>query len=166
MIGDFRIAVALAAQTAGIEFTWRRFPDNQPVRPDGFFSLQFPWLAEGGNRAFFFLEADRSTMPRDRFLTKLRAYHAWHGAGGHTRSLGIKSFRVLTVTKSAERMASLLAAAAGDVTLTGRRAAYWFTSGTGEGWAVQVLGPVWHTAAAPASTAALIPGVADPQSQT
>src|SRR5438034_1943342 len=107
MIGDFRSAVTLAADVSGIETTWRRFPDNQPVRPDGFFGLRFPTLPEGRNRAFFCLEADRSTMSRERFLAKLNAYQRWHAAGGHTASLAIKSFRVLTVTKSVERLRSL-----------------------------------------------------------
>lgn len=92
MIGDFRIAVTLAAKAARIEATWRRFPDDQPVRPDGFFGLRFPTLPDGRNRAFFCLEADRSTMPRERFLAKLHAYQAWHVTGGHTAVLASSRF--------------------------------------------------------------------------
>ena len=80
------------------------------MKPDGFFGLQFPWLPDGRNRAFFFLEADRSTMPRERFLKKLLAYWDRFCRGGHSETLGIKRFRVLTVTKSEERLASLLGA--------------------------------------------------------
>jgi hypothetical protein len=49
-----------------------------PINPDGFFGLQFLHLPEGRNRAFFFLEADRSTMTRERFLQKLRGYWEWY----------------------------------------------------------------------------------------
>ncbi len=156
MIGDVRIAVTLAAVASAIEVSWRRVPEGQPVRPDGFFGLRFSTLPEGRNRTFFFLEADRSTMPRERFVAKLRAYDAWHAAGGHTAALGIKSFRVLTVTKSAERMRSLITAVAADVRLAARQTAYWFTSGVALEPA-NVLGPIWHTAADREGPAALIP---------
>jgi protein involved in plasmid replication-relaxation len=159
MIGDFRIALTLAASPSGIEVSWRRFPDGQPVRPDGFFGLRFPFLPEGRNRAFFFLEADRSTMPRERFLAKLYAYQTWHAAGGHTAALGIKAFRVLTVTKSVERMRSLLMAAAGDEHLASRHAAYWFASleDVPPGEPSSMLGLIWRTAAEPDGRATLVP---------
>lgn len=51
-------------------------------------------------------------MVRERFVRKLTRYWGWHAAGGHTQELGIWTFRVLTVTKSEERMGSLLAATA------------------------------------------------------
>ena len=157
MIGDFRIAVALAARESAIEVSWRRVPDGQPIRPDGFFGLRFPTLPEGRNCTFFFLEADRSTMPRERFLAKLHAYQAWHAAGGHTAALGIKSFRVLTVTKSVERMRGLLTAAAEDGHLAPRHAAYWFASDSAGEGALGALGPIWHTAAEPDGLANLLP---------
>ncbi len=99
-----------------------------PINPDGFFGLQFPELPEGRNRAFFFLEADRSTMTRGRFLQKLLGYWEWYSQGGHIRKLGIKSFRVLTVTKSEERMRSLLIAAAERGSLRDGLRMFWFTS--------------------------------------
>lgn len=72
---------------------------------------------EGRNCAFVCFEADRSTMPRERFLAKLHAYHAWQAAGGHTAALGIKSFRVLR--RANERPP--LTAAAEDGHLASRR---------------------------------------------
>jgi len=128
MIGDFRIAVTLAARAKGIILTWRTIPQALPVRPDGFFSLHFPDHPEGRNRAHFCLEADRSTMTRERFVDKLRAYHAWQAAGGHTRSLGIRTFRVLSVTKSEERLRSLVAAVAHHPALGSEPSRFWFTA--------------------------------------
>lgn len=74
------------------------------VIPDGFFSLTF-----GSQTAYFFLEADRSTMTNARYLAKLKAYlHFWRSqvrGGGHPS--GMQAFRVLTVTLSHERKENL-----------------------------------------------------------
>ncbi len=78
-----------------------------PINPDRLFGLQFPDLLKGRNRAFCFLEADRSRMTRERFLQKLLGYWHWFCQSGHTRKHGIRAFRVLTVTQSEERMESL-----------------------------------------------------------
>lgn len=129
MIGNFRVALALAAQKRGVILSWRTVGDL-PVRPDGFFSLQFPDRPEGRNRAFFFLEADRSTMSRERFLKKLLGYWEWFSRGGPIENLGIKRFRVLTVTKSEERLASLLGAVARVERLGAVLPMFWFSSET------------------------------------
>ena len=67
--------------------------------------------------AFFFLEADRGTMPVKRknlaqtsFLRKLLAYEATWQQGIHRKEFGFHRFRVLTVTRSAERAQSLVEA--------------------------------------------------------
>lgn len=69
------------------------------------------------NPAFFFLEADRGTMPVKRkslaqtsFLRKLLAYQATWQQDIHKKEFGIHRFRVLTVTGSAERARSLVEA--------------------------------------------------------
>jgi hypothetical protein len=66
---------------------------------------------------YFFLEADRGTMPVVRsgltqtsFYRKLLAYEATWTQKIHQRHLGIHRFRVLTVTTIAARVKSLLAA--------------------------------------------------------
>jgi hypothetical protein len=68
-------------------------------------------------RAYFFLEADRGTMPVTRhtlsqtsFFRKLLAYEATWTNKVHQRYLGIPRFRVLTVTTIAARVNTLLAA--------------------------------------------------------
>jgi hypothetical protein len=103
--------------------TWRvKIPGEEAigVSPDAIFGLHYLWKPEGRNRAYFFLEVDRGTMPvmRTRFAEtsmwrKLVAYYQTAAAGMQTELFGIKAFRVLTVTKSPEkrRLASLVDAA-------------------------------------------------------
>jgi hypothetical protein len=90
------------------------------VSPDAIFGLHFLSKPEGANRAYFFLEVDRGTMPvmRTRFAEtsmwrKLVAYYQTAASGLQTEMFGIKTFRVLVVTKSPERRrrASLVEAA-------------------------------------------------------
>jgi len=90
------------------------------VKPDAIFGLHYLDKSEGANRAYFFLEVDRGTMPVMRaglsqtsVYRKLLAYHATAAAGLQTSLFGIKNFRVLTVTRSPEkrRLASLVDAA-------------------------------------------------------
>ena len=85
------------------------------VIPDAVFGLDF--TAER-KRKYFFLEADRATMPIARtdlnqtsYVRKLLAYLAGGGkANAFGAHFGIGNFRVLTVTTSAERMAGMIAA--------------------------------------------------------
>lgn len=84
------------------------------VLPDKVFGLEFTDI---GRRNYFLLEADRSTMPVSRssleqssFKKKLLTYHLGHEAQRHRTLWGIPGFRVLTITSSAKRMASMIAA--------------------------------------------------------
>jgi hypothetical protein len=87
------------------------------IIPDRVFALEYPDQNCVPNRAFFFLEADRGTMPVKRrnlaqtsFYRKLLAYEATWSQGVHMKRFGFHRFRVLTVTKSAERVRSLVEA--------------------------------------------------------
>jgi len=82
--------------------------------PDQVFGLAFPKTQRG---AYFFLEADRGTMPVVRsdlkqtsILRKLMTYYAGWKAKEHTSQYGWQNFRVLTVTNSAERVENMVAA--------------------------------------------------------
>ena len=85
------------------------------VVPDAVFGLDFTVERK---RKYFFLEADRATMPIVRadlqqtsFMRKFLAYLAGGGKinafGAH---FGVGNFRVLTVTTSAERTTTMIAA--------------------------------------------------------
>ncbi len=85
------------------------------VIPDRVFALEFLTKAGKKEQAFFFLEADRGTMPVIRknfsqtsFYRKLRAYEATWSQSLHRRRFGFNRFRVLTVTTSAARVKSLV----------------------------------------------------------
>ena len=85
------------------------------VIPDKVFGLDFTIVRK---RSYFFVEADRGTMPVMRrhskqtsFHQKLLAYLAGGGtANAHGKKLGIGNFRVLTITTSEERIATMLEA--------------------------------------------------------
>jgi DNA-binding Lrp family transcriptional regulator len=97
----------------GQPFRWRVNMENGVnlgIVPDRVFALE-----RESERAFFFLEADRGTMPVIRkslsqtsFYRKLLAYSATWSQGIHRSRFGFHRFRVLTVTTSAERVNSLL----------------------------------------------------------
>jgi len=85
--------------------------------PDQVFALEFADRPPGRNRAFFFLEADRATMPVVRqnlsqtsFFRKLLAYEATWTQGLHRSQFGFHRFRVITVTSSRQRVESMVAA--------------------------------------------------------
>jgi hypothetical protein len=103
--------------------SWQvRLPGHGPlgVAPDAIFGLHYLDRPEGANRAYFFLEVDRGTMPVVRrslketsVYRKLLAYHATATGEIQVHHFGFKAFRVLTVTKSPDRkrLKSLLEAA-------------------------------------------------------
>ncbi len=70
--------------------------------PDAFFTIK-----DKDEFLDFFLEADQSTMEGKRMLAKMRIYWKWWRGLRHEKTLGIKNFRVLTITKSEERAENL-----------------------------------------------------------
>ena len=80
------------------------------VIPDSVFALE-----RNGSRTCFFLEADRGTMPVIRkslgqtsMYRKFLAYAATWKQSIHRSRFGFRRFRVLSVTRSPERVASLV----------------------------------------------------------
>jgi hypothetical protein len=87
------------------------------VFPDRVFALEFKVEGSGITRAYFFLEADRGTMPVIRkslsqtsFHRKMLAYVATWLQSIHRTRFGFHRFRVLTVTTSAKRVRNLVTA--------------------------------------------------------
>ncbi len=87
------------------------------IVPDRVFALEFPTAGGRRERSYFFLEADRGTMPVVRknllqtsFLRKLLAYEATWARSIHRTRFGFHRFRVLTVTTSTVRVQSLVKA--------------------------------------------------------
>lgn len=133
LVSDVMVSIELACrksdsitllyedQLALPQFQWRvKIPDQGVtlgVVPDRIFVLEYTNDAGERQRVYFFLEADRGTMPVVRsglaqtsFYRKLLAYEATWMQKVHQRKLGIHRFRVLTVTTNAKRVTSLLEA--------------------------------------------------------
>jgi len=110
-----------ATRRARNPWTWRaKVPHAGTMRdaaiiPDKVFGLDF---TSERKRYHYFLEADRASMPvvrtpksaRTSYNGKLAAYYFGHRAREHTHRFGIGNFRVLTLTTSPERIATMLAA--------------------------------------------------------
>ena len=113
MVSQFRACLTLACKrNPDVRLVGWRVPEKSLARirigrfraaviPDASFSLE----KSGGQRAHFFLEADRGTMTQDRFLRKLQAY--WHLAAKKGFADIPDAFRVLTITNSSMRTENL-----------------------------------------------------------
>ncbi|HXR46698.1 MAG TPA: replication-relaxation family protein [Candidatus Limnocylindrales bacterium] len=135
LVADVMVAIELACRKHGIRllyenqlafqterrpFRWKvKINDGQKlgVIPDRVFALEFPDTNGTSQRAHFFLEADRGTMPVVRrnlsqtsFRRKLIAYEATWNQNIHRLRFGFNRFRVLTVTTSPARVNSLVQA--------------------------------------------------------
>jgi DNA-binding Lrp family transcriptional regulator len=131
LVSDVMVMIELACRKSGDvrllyenllalqSFQWRVKIREQGVTlgvvPDRVFALEYTDHAGEMQRVYFFLEADRGTMPVVRsgltqtsFYRKLIAYEAIWTQKIHQRKLGIHRFRVLTVTMNAMRVTSLL----------------------------------------------------------
>src|SRR6202049_295430 len=84
------------------------------VIPDALFGLRF----NDEEESYFILEIDRGEMPVERyknaqrtyFSKKMMTYYEANRQQRHVHDLGIKNFRVLTVTTTRERVERMLAA--------------------------------------------------------
>ena len=102
---------------------WRVSINNRTklgVIPDRVFGLEIRDPNGKPKRAYFFLEADRGTMPVKRqtlavssVYRKMLAYEATWTQGLHRSRLGLHRFRVLTVTTTPARARSMLDACRG-----------------------------------------------------
>jgi len=118
------------------------------VIPDRVFALEYEGRNSSSNRALFFLEADRGTMPVMRhnlsqtsLYRKLLAYEAtWLQSIYRTR-FGFQRFRVLVVTTSALRLRSLLEACS---TLKSGRGLFLFADRSLLEKSGNIFSPIWR----------------------
>lgn len=130
LVSDVMVAVELACRRNAIALLTEQdlAKANRPFRwkvngsgksltaaPDRVFALERPAADGTILRTYFFLEADRGTMPVIRkrlsqtsFYRKLVAYEATWTERIHEKRFGFNRFRVLTVTTSAARVKSLI----------------------------------------------------------
>lgn len=114
MISQFRVCLTLAVKAHGAKLS--RFTqgydlkdmlrdvhgENPSLVPDAFFTLE-----DKKDVINFFLEADRGTMPTERFVNKLKTYWSWRSDERLKNKLRLSRFRVLTITPSVGRSDSL-----------------------------------------------------------
>jgi len=119
------------------------------IIPDRIFALKYSGEAGKCNRAFFFLEADRGTMPIKRrqlsqtsFYRKLLGYEATWAQSIHRSRFGFHRFRVLTITTSAGRLRSLAEACS---QLKSGHGLFLFTDQKLLGGHTNVLSSIWQT---------------------
>jgi hypothetical protein len=137
LVSDVMATIEIACRKAGVRFIaadellkpqmerplrWSvRLGNRAKVRvvPDRVFAIEYPDAVGTSVRANFFLEADRGTMPVQRsnvtqssFHRKLLTYEATWAQSIHRTRFGFSRFRVVTVTTSATRVASLVRACA------------------------------------------------------
>jgi hypothetical protein len=100
-----------------VNVTHQGFEHNIEVVPDQVFGLHYLDRPRGENKVYFFLEADRGTMPvvrstlnQSSILKKLLGYYETWQQELLLRRFGIDRFRVVTVTTSFERMLSMVEA--------------------------------------------------------
>lgn len=120
------------------------------VIPDRVFALEYEGPDGQTDRAFFFLEADRGTMPVMRqnlsqtsFYRKLVAYEATWSHSVHRTRFGFHRFRVLTVTTSIVRLRSLVEACS---QLKSGHGLFLFADQTILEKPDDILAPLWQTA--------------------
>lgn len=118
MISQFRVCLTLAlksrpdtklarwVQGDDLKTLLRHRGQNPELVPDAFFTLK-----DKGDLLHFFLEADRDTETRERFVSKLRIYWDWWSVKRCEESLGVTRFRVLTITPNDARRDTLCLAA-------------------------------------------------------
>jgi len=132
LVSDIMVAVEFACRQSGIRlltehdlaksnrpFRWKMNVQGQKltVAPDRVFAFEALDVDGNSGRSYFFLEADRGTMPVTRktvsqssFFRKLLSYEATWTQAIHEKQFGFSRFRVLTVTTSQERVRSLVEA--------------------------------------------------------
>jgi hypothetical protein len=133
MVSEVMVAIEMACRSSGFRliphenlissderqsFRWKVNTSKDMklgVIPDRVFGLDFADKNGQPKRGYFFLEADRGTMPVVRrndsqtsFHRKLLAYEATWAQAIHRTRFGFHRFRVLTVTQSAARVNSLV----------------------------------------------------------
>jgi hypothetical protein len=129
------------------------------VVPDRVFAMEYMNRAGSWDRAFFFLEADRGTMPVRRrnlsqtsFYRKLLAYEATWSQSIHRTRFGFHRFRVLTVTTSAERLRSLVEICS---QLKGGHGLFLFADWTSVKRPSDIFSPIWRSGRQGGSTGLL-----------
>jgi hypothetical protein len=86
---------------------WKTSSGRRYVIPDAFLILKDDSAPAGKQRAAFFVEIDRSTMPAHKMADKFARYSDLYTARMHQTYYNVPTFRVLTICKSEARADNL-----------------------------------------------------------
>lgn len=165
LVSDIMVAVEIASRLADTRLLIEHdlAPERQPFRwrvnvndraklgvvPDRVFALEFRGQDGAAERRYFFLEADRGTMPVIRknlfqtsFYRKLLAYEATWVQSIHQKRFGFRRFRVLAVTSSAARRDALIEACS---KLKSGRGLFLFADQSVLARPTDIFTALWHT---------------------
>ena len=131
-------------ETADLKAEWKRAGKRVYVQPDAFFTLHD---TQTDAYTAYFLEADRSTMQLARMIDKYQRYAQMFQDKQHKEAFGVQDFRVLTITKSAERagnIATLTASEKSPIPRTFRERLYFTTQQSYLEQPQNVLSAIWR----------------------
>jgi len=133
-------------ESADLKAEWKRVGKRVYVQPDAFFTLHDK---QADGYLAYFLEADRSTMKLARMIDKYERYAQMFQDKQHQGAFNVQDFRVLTVTKSAERagnIATLTAHEKSPIPRSFRERLYFTTQQSYLEQPQNVLSAIWRRA--------------------
>jgi len=151
LLTEQELAASLNRNGDRQRFRWNVHVAGQKLTavPDRVFALESTATDGKIRRSYFFLEADRGTMPVVRktlvqtsFYRKLLAYEATWNQLIHEKHFGFPRFRVVTVTTNAVRVKNLIDACA---KLKSGHGLFLFTDRTILNKPLDILTHVWQT---------------------
>lgn len=109
-------------------------PRALPVRPDAYFTLEFPGASPGQQRSHFFYEADRGTSNISRFNLKVLSYVHYFLKGEYLKKYGSRKVRAVLVETLSEGRAKEIIAGISEICAHYPIAGslFWLKKGCGE----------------------------------
>jgi len=157
MVSRFRVSLSLGLrkhatlflheyerESADLKAEWKRLGKRVYIQPDAFFTLHDK---QADGYLAYFLEADRSTMKLARMVDKYQRYAQMFQDKQHQEAFNVQDFRVLTITKSAERagnIATLVSAEKSPVPSSFRERLYFTTQESYLEQPQNVLSAIWR----------------------
>lgn len=125
----FHIALRKLADQNGLTLYWQQRDLKRGIHPDALFALTDPSKPDGRNTHYFFLEIERTKLGQYRggepsIMRKLERYAQYFDSNECARDWNLRTFRVVVVQQTDERVANLLRALASRLPTR----TFWLTS--------------------------------------
>jgi hypothetical protein len=114
-ISSFHIALARFAGSHGLTLYWQQRDLKRGIHPDALFALTDPAKPDGRNTYYFFLEVERAKLAQyssgePSIIRKLERYARYYDSEQCVTDWNFRTFRVVIVQRTDERVANLLRA--------------------------------------------------------